>query len=134
MPTAPDADVVTKLATLATWTSGTNLFAGPMRAPDANIPHLACFVLASGGPGPQAYADGTTTKLRYSAVQVLLRSAPRAFAAGQTLAREVRDTLHNVTLSGYIDTQALEAEPLYLGEIENGSHLWSMNFTLIHEQ
>jgi hypothetical protein len=134
MPTTPDTDVADVLATLSTWTKGTNLFMGPERAPDVNIPHLACFVLATGGAGPMPYADGTTTNLRYSMVQVTVRSAVRGFAAGQTLAREIRDKMHITPPTGYLECRTVQTEPVYVGETEEGSHLFTVNLELIHEQ
>jgi hypothetical protein len=138
MATTPDIDIVNALDGLSDtgWklTRGTNLFEGPSRAPDAQIPHACVFVLATGGAGPQAYADGTTTKLRYSSVQITIRSAPRTFATWQTAARAIRDDLHNVSISGYLDVRAQQSEPVYLGEDEDGHHEWTVNLELVHEQ
>jgi hypothetical protein len=128
----PDIDILTALAAAGIGLSrGINLFCGPPRAANPpTIPHQAVFVLASGGPEQEAYSDGTTTERRYSAVQVRVRSNPRGFDAGNTLARQVRDALHHRTLTGYLDVRAMQSEPIYIGEDEPGHHEFSVNLEL----
>jgi len=133
----PDADVAGYLDTnLAALTLGTNLFQGKERAQrDGVIPHEAVFVLAAGGPRPEAYLlGGAGPELRYPGVQLITRSNPREFATGQTLARSVRDAVHHAPISGYTDAAVAETEPLYLGEDEDGRHRWSSNLELITEE
>ena len=132
----PDVDVAARLVAAGIGlTLGTNLFRGKERPPAApGIPHKAVFCLASGGAGPQAYADGTALQLRYPSVQVFVRSDPNDFAAGQTLARAVRDALHHATVAGYVNVEVVESEPNYLSEDEQGHHLWTVNVDLLLEE
>lgn len=136
MATDPDGDVVTYLNTnVGALTTNTNLFASKEQAEGDGIPHLAVFVLPTGGPAPQAYVDGNSgTEQRFSGVQVMSRSAPRAYNAGKTFARLIRDTLHHAAISGYVDVRVNESEPLYLGENDAGAHLWTSNLELLHEE
>jgi hypothetical protein len=135
MATTPDLDLATYLGTqIGALTLGTNLFVGKTRAVGDNIPSKAVFCLATGGPTPQAYMDGTAVEERPSMVQARIRSEPRDFDGGQTLARLVRDTAHHASISGYIDVEAQQAEPFPIGEDAKGHHEWSINFRMLHEQ
>jgi len=139
MATSPDSDVVTKLNGVSGWTTGAgrNLFRGPVRPPSTEIPHAACFVLASAGPAPEAFS-GSTPELRYSAVQVRTRSnagtTSSVYVDGLTKARATRDALHHATISGYHDVRAMQTEPVYIGVDESGHHEWSINLELWHDQ
>jgi len=136
MATDPDGDLVTYLAAnIAALTANVNLFASKRQAAGDGIPHLAVFVLATGGPGPEAYVEGGSgDERRYSAVQVMSRSAPDEYNASKTLARLILNTLHHATITGYLDVRVLETEPNYLGEDDSGDHLWTSNFELFHEE
>jgi len=68
-----------------------------------------------------------------SNVQVKIRSNPKEFEEGQDLARACRDVLHAKTVSGYWNIEALQSEPIYLGEDETNRHRWSINFQLSHD-
>ncbi len=136
MATDPDGDVVTYLAAnVVALTANANLFASKEQAEGDGIPHEAVFVLASGGPAPEAYLDGNSgTERQYSGLQIMTRSEPRDYNAGKALARSVRNTLHHSAISGYIDVRTNETEPLYLGEDGDGHHRWTTNLELWHEQ
>jgi hypothetical protein len=129
----PELAVVTLLDALAALTRKVNLFEGPVRAQSATVPHQAVFVLPSGGPAPEAYADGTTTERRYSAIQITLRSDPKDYAGGWVLARQVKAALHHATVTGYVDIRAMQSEPIYVGPDEADRHLWSVNLELWKE-
>lgn len=134
MATAPDTDVAAAIVAAALgYTEGTNLFRGKMRAVGGGIPTKAVFVLATGGPAPETYAN-SSTKFFFSAVQIMIRSDERDFQSGQADARAIRNALHHVDLAGYITVNAQESEPLYLGEADEGYHLWSVNLELWHEE
>lgn len=138
MATTVDIDLMNHLNAnvSALTTSGTsrNLWSGKLRAAEGRIPQECVFVLATGGFPPQGYADTTSINLRMSGVQVFVRSNPRDFEGGQSLARKVRDALHHATIAGYIDVQAVQAEPIYIEEDEDGLHTWSVNFEATHEE
>ena len=131
MATTPDTDVVDHLDTnVAALTRDTNLFMGKLRSGTAE----AVFVLASGGPEPLAYLDGTTIERRFSDVQCMVRSDRGDFSGGQVLARSVRDNLHHQTLTGYIDVRVMQSEPIYVAEEKDEHHVWAVNVQLWHEQ
>ena len=135
MATTPALDLATYIGTnVGALTLGTNLFVGKVRAKSAQIPSKAVFCLAGGGPAPTAYADGTTTNYRQSAIQVRVRDVPRDFGAGQTLARAVRDAVHQKTIAGYVDVYVEQSEPIYINEDSQGHHEWSINVMMTHEQ
>ena len=135
MATEPDLDLVNAIDTaLATLTLGTDLFRGVMRAVGPGSPNEAVAVLATGGPQPLAYLDGTAIERYFSALQIRIRSIERSFRTGQALARSVRDVAHHASIAGYIDTRVLESEPLYLGSDDEGNHEWSINVEMWHEQ
>ena len=133
MATSPDEDAVTYLDANCSLVKDTDLFRGKLEPASTDIPHQCVFVVASGGPPPLSYMS-STIKFRYSAIQIFTRSNPRDYPAGLTLARLVRDTLHNAAVSGYVDVRCMESEPIYVEEDENGDHIWSSNFEFWHEQ
>ena len=135
MATTVDADVVTALTGSNGLVSGTNLFAGPVRAPGTGVPDKAVFVLATGGPPPMPFIlGGSGTDYCRSTVQVRVRSDQEDFPTGQTLARALRTLLHKNILSGYIDVRVRESEPNYLGQGELGHHEWSINLEMEHRR
>lgn len=136
MATDPDGDVVDHLDTSVGYlTKDTNLFASKEQAAGDYIPHNSVFVLASGGPAPEAYVAGDTgDEQRFSALQIIIRSDPRDYNTGVTNARTVRDALHHATISGYVDVRVNETEPLYIGENDVGAHIWTTNLELWHEE
>jgi hypothetical protein len=135
MATQPDEDVANALAAaIGTLTKGTNLFTGKVRAPGANIPDEAVFVLATGGPPTQDYGGQTAAETHFSGVQIRTRSNPNEFEAGQALARLVHRTLHHTPPTGYLEATSASTEPLAIAEDESAHHHWSSNFQLWHDQ
>lgn len=128
---APDDAVVTKLAAAGlSLTSGANLFTGPVRPHHASNPPLASvFCLATGGPENRPYL-GNAEDWREKTVQVRIRSAPRSFTVGRTLARNVLVALHRAAITGWTHCLVREAEPTYLGQDVNDCHEWSLNVVL----
>lgn len=132
-------DVATALDTDAglSLTLGTNLFRGKMRAYEAeSFPRECVACEAAGGPAPQDYCNGNThtPQMRDPVVQVMVRGDARDYSGGETLARAVWDSLHDNPPSGYIHMRCMNATPLYVGEDEDGSHLWSINVALRIEE
>lgn len=108
-----------------------NILAGPVRESDEVVTNQLINVLQGGGPPPMPLMGAAPNANIYQArVQVLVRSKVEEFAAGEALARGVRDKLHLVALAGYIDTAAQESEPNYLGVDGRGLHRWSVNFLM----
>ena len=136
MPTTPDIDVANVLdSALGSLTLGTNLFVGLLREKGTGIPHQAVFCLSAGGAPPDAFMyGGSGTEERHSDVKIYVRSNPHDFSGGQTLARSVRDAIHHVVPSGYLESEVQESEPNYLGQQENGEHLWTITTELLHRQ
>lgn len=129
------ADVVTKLAAAGiSLTAGTNLFHGKMRAADvAGFPDKAVSVLTLGGPAPQDYCQGGThtPQMYQPTVQIMIRSNVRDFSGGETLARTVYGAIHDASITGYHGCRAQTGSPIYVGETNEGHHLWSLAITLM---
>lgn len=134
----PTTDVRTHLNTqVGALTAGTNLFDGSSHAVGTGVPAKAVFVLASGGPGAEAYI-GSPEERRWPNVQCVVRSDAEDFAGGEALARLVRDTLHHQTITrtggGSYDGRVMQDEPIYMGPNEARQHEWSVNTELYHEE
>ncbi len=126
----PDDAVVTKLAAAGLGlTSGTNVFAGRIRPQGSGVPFASVFCEATGGPVNQPYL-GNAADWRVKTVQVRVRSDPRAFETGQTLARGCLTALHRAALTGYTWCYVREPHPTYLQQDESGCHHWTLNVEL----
>lgn len=133
-----DLDVATALAGAGIGlTLGTNVFWGPVRESDPStaFPSAAVFCTMRGGAPPINYCDASITpQLREPLVQVMIRSAPRDYAAGQATARQVKNALHDIPPTGYDACRVEQAEPLPIGETNQGEHLFSLNVHLYIEE
>ena len=128
------------LETLPELTAGTNLFDGPIReVSDQGVaPATAVFVIASGGPAPIAYQDGSdsTTSYREARLQLWVRSMPKTpggsggYGAGKSLSRKCYKVLEKPNPLGTIGIRADQAAPIYIGQEKDGSDVWSLNFTV----
>lgn len=129
----PDATAVDVLAAAGIGlTEGSNLFAGPVRPPieggRGSVPSECVFCLATGGPEPFRFIASTNNAMiLHSVVQVTIRSDRNNFESGQTLARNVWDSLETDDWSGYIEAKARESEPLYIGIDDIEHHRWVVN-------
>jgi len=122
----PDQDIAEHLAvTIPDAVLDTDLFSGPMR----ETPKRAIFCLSTGGAPPEARM-GSLKADRFFRVQVTIRETPNNFKSGLTRARLVRDSLHYAPLSQYVEVAVAESEPNYLGEADDGQHLWTVNVDL----
>lgn len=130
----PDQDVLDVLASgVASLTEDANLFVGPVYE-DEIVPVESVFCLATGGPAPFNYLDGSKyPQLHEPTVQVTVRGDARGFVAARDLARECRDALHDNPPYSYIKCRVREAEPLYLGQDEKGAHRFAMNVEMTVE-
>ena len=135
MGKAPEEDLVTVIAAGVGWlTTGTNLFAGPVRPVDkTHIPGRAVFVFPSGGIRPEAFL-GETEAMRRSGIMIRTRgnhsSTANAYKTALSDARAVRDVVHYASLSGYFDVRAEQSEPIYIGEDDAGHPEFSINLTV----
>jgi hypothetical protein len=138
-----DEDIVDQLDSLvASLTKGTNLFAGAVRGYQNNgaIPHKCVFVTATGGAPTRPIkvgAAGVIVQERHAAVDIRIRSdapgVPGAFQDGQTLAREVFDSLQYNPAAGYCEFKSPGSGPNYIGEDEDSHHEWSFSIEVIYD-
>jgi hypothetical protein len=134
MATRVDIDIATAIeSAIGSLTIATNLFYGPRRAVGEGSPAKAVFVVLAGGPPPQAFL-GSTTVLRESSVQIIVRSSREDYDDGLDLAQEVQDAVHYAPIAGYKDVRVNDAQPVYLDQDEAGFHEWSMTATAWHEE
>lgn len=106
-------------------TVGTNLFYGLVRSVSSDCPVESVFVMASGGRQP-ARVFGSSGEIRYPRVQVRVRS--NTFQSGYSLAQTVLGILESATPTNYMDVEAQQSEPTFLGADERGHHHWSINY------
>jgi hypothetical protein len=131
----PALDFATKLAaTNGSLTLGTNLFAGPMHAPDGTyMPELAVFCTVEGGEIPVDYCDGSATpKLYTPMIKVVLRTNPGVYS--DTLARAIITDMMSNPPTDYIGCQAFQSVPDYIGGSDKDGHYFTMRFRLIYEE
>jgi hypothetical protein len=108
-------------------TLGTNLFIGPMRDADRAPAGPAVFVLNTGGASPASMLSGERQALFRPSVQVMVRGAADAFAAGEQLARGLHAWLHLHVLAGYVTWYVVDSQPAFLGHDGDQHPLWSLN-------
>jgi len=145
MTVQPDLDVATYLsATLPQLTTGDNLFVGPMRpyantAQGGGMPRNAIFCIQLEGRRPQTFMNCSSAgyqwhALRYPNVQISIRMDPYKFAYGRNLGFLIVGALQRNTFNDlYVDSQINDGSPNYLGQDEDGDHLWSINVELTYE-
>lgn len=133
----PPKDLADYLDTNTTaLTIGTNLFYGPERGSTSGVPVDAVFVKGFGGPPPQrTFGTSTSMEIRRSNIQVMVRSD--TYLTGLALARTIYGIVQSATSLStsvtYMDVQAQQTEPIYLGMEYNREHLWSLNFTTVYQ-
>lgn len=127
MPT-PESDLVDFLEeqTALDLERDTNLFAGPVRAVQAEVPPTAVFVLLTGGVAPSPYLNNSQDFRRFS-MQVRVRHESRDEGLEQV--EDIADTLQRAAVTGYVYC-LLRGEPAYLGQDEEARFEWSLNVEL----
>jgi len=130
MPQNPPLDVATKLQTAGVGALGSSIWVGPIRPASSSVPVASVFVTGTGGPRPQRTL-GRITEIRRPTVQVMVRAADHD--AGLTKAKAVHAALHNSTIAGYGDVEALQPEPIYVGLDSQEHELFSINFMLFYQ-
>lgn len=104
-------------------TKGTNLF-GPDAASGPGVPNDAVFVTGGGGATPNRASGGD--EIRTGVVNIRVRW--RKYDAGATKAQQIIDKLQGKCPSALIDLESTESEPNYIGQEQDGQHIWSLGF------
>lgn len=131
--TRPDKDIATYLGgDLAALSLGVNLFYGPVRGADDNYPSKAVFCILDGGPPPLPIWG--TDVVRRSRVALRVRGDRMKYDEGLDLAVSVRASVHYAAIVGYLDTRAEQAEPIFIGNDEDGHPEWVINILMQHRR
>jgi len=126
--TVPANDIATELDGAGiSLTLGTNLFTGPFREVSASIPKDCVFVKGLPGGLPER-TMGQVDEIRSPLVSVQVRNT--SFNGGDTKVRDIQETLTGVVIAGYLDIATQQSEPLYIGQDNEGLHMWSMIYSL----
>ena len=119
---------------VASLSLGINLFIGPKRPAMSGIPQKSVFVVVTGGPPSTPILNGVEQKTVN--VQIMVRSDLHTIAGsyqdGQELAEEIFSVCQYAPPAGFIDAAFVSSAPLYLGQEDNGNHLWSMNLAVTY--
>jgi hypothetical protein len=107
-------------------TKATNVFSGPLRGIDSNIPAKAVFVLSSGGPSPDFYC-GDAHHVNKPSVQILVRGAVEDLSDAQNLADACYALLVKTKPATALGVLGIESAPNYLGKDTDGHHMFSFN-------
>ncbi len=136
----PNEDIATALAIAlgGGFTLGTNVFAGPVRPVDSDIPHEAIFCNAATGVSPTRLMRNV--EVRTATVQIRVRGNPGTFEATETLARTVWEKTKNMTTidatldADYMAVLALDSEPNNLGQDDQEHWEFSVNVEMMYVQ
>jgi len=116
----PDKDLADALATALGAgfarppAAGANVFHGPVRPFGTGVPHKAIFCGPGAASPPVRQFRGG--EIRRAAVQIRSRADVGDFEASELLARSVWDAIEFATIAGYIQVQAVDSEPVSLGQ------------------
>lgn len=121
-----EADLYDRVVAAASGASSANVFEGPMRKAGNGVPHQAIFIANTGGYEPQEYMDGGSPLLPKRAA-IFVRSNPKDYSGGRSLAAAVFTAVHKCDISGYVRVVALNAEPVYLGVDDTEHHEWAFD-------
>lgn len=129
-----DLDVATAIAGAGLGlTLGTSVFWGTIRESDpaSGVPSRAVFCTPMLSPAPMNYCDGSRTPQgKEPQVQVVVRGNAQSYSTANTLARSVRDALHDLPPTGYAGCRVTQVDPVPIGETNRGEHLFSLNVQL----
>ena len=126
--TVPANDIATELDGAGiSLTLGINLFTGPFRDASARVTRNSVFVKGLPGGIPER-TMGQSDEIRSPLVSVQVRNT--SFNGGDTKVRDIQETLTAVVISGYLDIATQQSEPLYIGQDNEGLHMWSMIYSL----
>lgn len=111
---------------------GSNLFVSPVLPASEGVAQDAVFILGYGGPPPaRVLQGGPRQEIRRARVQVRVRSA--SIPAGLERCRAIYNAVESAAPPGYMDVVALQSEPMYLEQDDNGAHHWVLNFELTYQ-
>ena len=99
------------------------VFAGPAFR---DAPKDAVFVVPYGGQVPQSLF-GSTQTLKHAAIQCMVVGAPGRHQEAHETAIAVYDHLENASPTGYLITQMLQSQPLFLGVDTDERARYSVN-------
>lgn len=134
---ALEGDVAAHLATELARVVGETIFTGPVRkksddqALAAAVPDEAIFVLGTGGLADFPLIDGGAFgREARPTVQIWVRSEPRDYDGGRTLAAETFVAIDKNPPAGYFEARAADSAPAYVRRDDEDHHEWSINVTL----
>ncbi len=145
MTVQPDLDIAEHLnSTLPQLTTGDNLFVGPMRPyarqnDGGGMSRNAVFCLQISGKPPLTFKNSAPDAyqlhdLRYPNVQVSIRRDQYKFEDGRDIGFAIVNALNrNNPDSSFVVSQVNDGSPYYLGQDDDGDHLWSINVGLTYE-
>lgn len=124
------------IATLEGWTTGTNIFIGPLPAIGNGVPAYCIGVIKYGSSGPnRRFKPGNDTKNEN--VQVRIRSNPRDYQATSAFVQTLWDHLDRTSLDDDDDPSYLAWDLLcdgssakYLGMAPDGTSQWSIDISV----
>jgi len=126
-----DSDVVDFLDTnIDDLTKGTNLFQGDVLSISDHIPTNAVFIQTLAGGAPER-SMGEDSELRRPQVNIVIRWSTHA--AGETLTREIQDTLQGATVTGYQDLIPLQSAPNTIERNQGGDRFWTLMYELVYD-
>jgi len=128
-------DLATQLATDlgGSYTLGTNVFWGMVRdGAEVGIPDLCIFVVQTGGPGLESWCGEAGNSGHRPSCQVVIRGNPRAHTAGAAVAELVKDAVHQMSLSGYVDV-VVTTDISFIGMDDRERPRWTVNAMLTYE-
>ena len=106
--------------------TGRNVFAQP---PEPK-PSMCIFLINDGGeiepfmsPTPQCLCRARVRLTVYGT------AGTSGFTAGEALAREALEFLHQKIPSGYVGVRSLDASPQYIGTDQTGRHQWDVSIS-----
>lgn len=105
---------------------GRNTFAAPP-SPMAS----ACVFLTNDGGEVEPFIHPTASALFKAGVKLNVygTAGTPGFTAGENLAREAMEFLHQKIPTGYVGVRSLDAAPQYLGPDATGRHRWEVSLS-----
>lgn len=127
----PEADIVDALDAAGVGDAGVNLFEGPVRD-GPGVPDAAVFAARTSGT-LMPYLGGVSAPDEHDAnIQVRVRSAVNAYAAGRAVADAARDALHKQAPAGYTGWWA--SEPYFIEQDQQDRSHWSINVRVLYDE
>jgi len=110
------------------------VFMGPVRpSQPPEIPYRCVFVLATGGPPPIPYMDGTRIPYRSERTQIRVRGEPYSYATTQFLANNIWSAMQQASSAmtgSYVRVTCDQSQPMYMGQDSYQCPEFVVNLTL----